>query len=238
MGSAERLVNVSSILRKPPPFPEDGVYVVPDEDVELIDFDHVMVYAETVDFMYGGDSSHMDRDLGSVDPEEYIQEQEPYHIDNEFEIDAAELEKLDSNVKELTNSFREQLLQQSIARHMAFDTASAEVEAVLNSQYGSEVSVGGDFLHLINCLGDLEMFDSLLNKSHINRQMKAVIREQLSMRFVESATQVMDTERKSAVKSKRFRSELENYAAKVRNGSDDDGHRVQNVIGSVRSKSD
>lgn len=233
---AEHSVNVSSILRQPPSFPRDGVLVIPEDDLDTIDFDHVLIYAETIDFMYPSEKEVRERDnIGLIDPEEYIREDEPFHVDNEFEIDAAELEELDSNVKSLTDSFRNSLLQKGIARHMAFDTASAEVEAVMRSQYGSDVSVGGEFTHLIDCLGDLEMFDSLLTSSNINRHMKAVLREQLVTRFVDSAAQVMESDRKSAIKSKRFRAELENYAAKVQ-GSSDDGHRVQNVIGSVRSK--
>lgn len=235
---AEHSVNVSSILRQPPSFPRDGVLLTPEDDLDTIDFDHVLIYAETINFMYerDGDSNEHDH-LGYIDPEDYIREDEPFHVDNEFEIDSAELEDLDSNVKSLTDSFRNSLLQQGIARHMAFDTASAEVEAVMKSQYGSDVSVGGEFTHLIDCLGDLEMFDSLLTNSNLDTVMKGVLREQLVTRFVESAAQVMESDRKSAIKSKRFRSELENYAAKVQ-GSGEDGQRMQNVIGSVRSKVD
>lgn len=231
-------VNVSSVLRKSPSLPIDGVLIVPDDELETIDFDHVIVYAETVDFMYSEEKFEEERNQfsGYIDPEDYIPEPETFHVDNEFEIDEAELKQLDDGVKELTNMFRNQLLQQSITRHMAYDTASAEVEAVMRSQYGADVSVGGEFTHLLDCLGDLEMFDMLLTHSRVNRHMKAVLREQLCAKFIENATNVMEAERTSAVKSKRFRAELENYAAKIRNGSGDEGHRVQNVIGSVRSK--
>lgn len=171
------------------------------EDVVVDDETYVDDNAEYIDPFAGEDESEEDERLFA----------------NEFEVPPELESELDQKSDDLALDLREKILQKSLATNMAVDKASAQAEAIMREFYGVEVKIDNGVLALLNAVTELEFLEKFLNESELSMETRSAFLAHFVERNTEVLVNRVAKKKDNKETSRRFRAELENATAKVRN---------------------
>lgn len=196
---------------------EDTIFVHKDPKINFFAIQSSKTLDQQIEYEEQAESETKSSDL--IYPDEFDDEEIYSPLDNEFEIPVQLVSDLNSNVDSVTEKLRELLLLRSASQHMAYDTATSQVEAILRDEFDAEVTIDSQPLHYLNFVTDLELLVQFLSTSSVDEK----LREKVVASFIDNTmpkvTERVSIERKSGAKSNKFRAVLESLHARKESGS-------------------
>lgn len=190
-----------------PPKLRNGVFIVPSSELPIITNSVLCVEPpDPVDIDEDANYISNPRNRSIVAPPHDPNSSEPENI---FKYDASTSKELDSKVNQFKSLFNKTLLEFGAPASLAYEQASAEVEAILFSKFGVELKIDSDILDYANAIIDADILAKLFAASSID---KNIVDATLSDFIVKSFDGVRTT-----IRNKSKSDMIARYKAKLNN---------------------
>jgi hypothetical protein len=193
-----------------PPKIRNGVVVVPESELPFIrDATLAPEPKQPVDIDQDAEFISQTRNRSIVTSKNDSSSETPENI---FRYDAKTSKALDERVNHFKSMFNTTLLEFGAPASLAYEQASAEVEAILFSKFGVELKIDSDVLDYANAIIDADVLTKLFASTDIDKDViKATLSDFITKSFDSVRSSIKNRNRADVIA--RYKSKLQNLVA-------------------------